>query len=108
MGVRVKVLDPTPDCPASIVAEQMLGSFRDPAMIRFALLYPIHSVTASFKYQHRLACLTGCGLCSSVQPLSPRSTAGALHWLTVCRGVGHADICTQTGRTVLWKACRMT
>lgn len=48
MGVRVKVLDPTPDCPASIVAEQMLGSFRDPAMIRFALLYPIHSATASF------------------------------------------------------------
>ena len=36
MGVRVKVLDPTPDCPASIMAEQMLGSFRDPAMIRFA------------------------------------------------------------------------
>ncbi|KAK9819561.1 hypothetical protein WJX81_003984 [Elliptochloris bilobata] len=34
MGVRVKVLDPTPDCPASVVAEQMLGSFRDPDMIR--------------------------------------------------------------------------
>lgn len=26
----MKVLDPTPDCPASVVAEQVVGSFRDP------------------------------------------------------------------------------
>lgn len=36
MGVRIKVLDPTPECPASVVAEQTLGSFRDPATIRRA------------------------------------------------------------------------
>jgi len=36
MGVRVKVLDPTPGCPASAVAEHTLGSFRDPDMIRRA------------------------------------------------------------------------
>lgn len=29
MGIKVKVLDPTPGCPASSVAEQMVGSFRD-------------------------------------------------------------------------------
>lgn len=37
MGIRVKVLDPTPGCPASSVAEQVVGSFRDPeAIISFA------------------------------------------------------------------------
>jgi phosphoribosylaminoimidazole carboxylase (NCAIR synthetase) len=36
MGVRVKVLDPTPGCPAAAVAEHTLGSFRDPDMIRRA------------------------------------------------------------------------
>lgn len=29
MGVTLRVLDPTPDCPASVVAQQTLGSFRD-------------------------------------------------------------------------------
>jgi phosphoribosylaminoimidazole carboxylase (NCAIR synthetase) len=29
MGVALKVLDPTPECPASVVAQQVLGSFRD-------------------------------------------------------------------------------
>lgn len=34
MGVSLKVLDPTPDCPASVVAQQTLGSFRDPDAVR--------------------------------------------------------------------------
>ena len=34
MGVTVKVLDPTPGCPASAVAEQVVGSFRDPAAVQ--------------------------------------------------------------------------
>lgn len=29
MGVTLKVLDPTPACPASVVAQQTVGSFRD-------------------------------------------------------------------------------
>ena len=33
MGIRVKVLDPTPNCPAASVAEQIVGSFRDPEAI---------------------------------------------------------------------------
>lgn len=37
MGIRVKVLDPTPGCPASSVAEQVVGNFRDAEAInRFA------------------------------------------------------------------------
>ena len=34
MGVTVKVLDPTPGCPASALAEQVVGSFRDPAAVQ--------------------------------------------------------------------------
>lgn len=34
MGIKVEVLDPTPDCPAAVVARQRLGSFRDPVKIR--------------------------------------------------------------------------
>ncbi|KAK9811859.1 hypothetical protein WJX72_011292 [[Myrmecia] bisecta] len=34
MGVKIRVLDPTPECPASSVAEQTLGSFRDPEAVR--------------------------------------------------------------------------
>ncbi|KAK9833247.1 hypothetical protein WJX84_000328 [Apatococcus fuscideae] len=34
MGVAVKVLDPTPNCPAAVVAEQVVGSFRDPQAVR--------------------------------------------------------------------------
>jgi phosphoribosylaminoimidazole carboxylase len=34
MGVTIKVLDPTPNCPASIVAEQVVGSFRDPEAVK--------------------------------------------------------------------------
>lgn len=34
MGVTMKVLDPTPDCPASVVAEQVVGSFRDPEAVK--------------------------------------------------------------------------
>jgi 5-(carboxyamino)imidazole ribonucleotide synthase len=30
LGVRVVVLDPTPDCPASVAADQVVGSFDDP------------------------------------------------------------------------------
>lgn len=33
MGVAVRVLDPTPACPASTVAAHVLGSFRDPNAI---------------------------------------------------------------------------
>lgn len=33
MGVTLKVLDPTPACPASVVAEQTEGSFRDAAAV---------------------------------------------------------------------------
>ena len=34
MGVRLKVIDPTePSCPASIAAEQTIGSFRDKAAV---------------------------------------------------------------------------
>lgn len=37
MGVKLKVLDPTPGCPASSVAEHVLGSFQDTESIkRFA------------------------------------------------------------------------
>lgn len=34
MGITIKVLDPTPNCPASTVAEQVLGSFRDPEAVK--------------------------------------------------------------------------
>ncbi|WP_117591614.1 5-(carboxyamino)imidazole ribonucleotide synthase [Haloprofundus halophilus] len=34
LGVDVVVLDPTPDCPASVVAEQVDGSFDDPEGVR--------------------------------------------------------------------------
>ena len=34
MGITVKVLDPTPNCPASTVAEHVLGSFRDAAAVK--------------------------------------------------------------------------
>lgn len=34
MGVTLKVLDPTPNCPASVVAKQTVGSFRDPEAVR--------------------------------------------------------------------------
>jgi 5-(carboxyamino)imidazole ribonucleotide synthase len=30
LGVEVVVLDPTPDCPASVVADQVVGAFDDP------------------------------------------------------------------------------
>jgi phosphoribosylaminoimidazole carboxylase len=33
MGVKLKVLDPTPGCPASSVAEHVVGSFTDPAAV---------------------------------------------------------------------------
>lgn len=33
LGLHIKVLDPTPGCPASSVAEQVQGSFTDPAAI---------------------------------------------------------------------------
>jgi phosphoribosylaminoimidazole carboxylase len=33
MGIEIKVLDPTPNCPASSVALHTMGSFRDPAAI---------------------------------------------------------------------------
>ena len=35
MGIKIEVLDPTPDCPASVVAKQTLGSFKEPASIRY-------------------------------------------------------------------------
>lgn len=34
MGVTIKVLDPTPNCPASVVAEQTVGSFRDAEAVK--------------------------------------------------------------------------
>ncbi|CAL8469156.1 g8697 [Coccomyxa elongata] len=34
MGIKIEVLDPTPNCPAAVVAKQTLGSFRDPVKIR--------------------------------------------------------------------------
>ena len=34
MGVRIVVLDPTPGCPASSVAVQIVGSFRDSAAVK--------------------------------------------------------------------------
>ncbi|KAL0038459.1 hypothetical protein WJX77_007178 [Trebouxia sp. C0004] len=34
MGVRIMVLDPTPGCPASSVAVQIVGSFRDAAAVQ--------------------------------------------------------------------------
>ncbi len=34
MGVRIMVLDPTPGCPASSVAAQIVGSFRDSAAVK--------------------------------------------------------------------------
>ena len=45
MGIAVKVLDPTPDCPAAAVAEQVLGSFRDPQAVRSLLAHPFHVST---------------------------------------------------------------
>ena len=35
MGIKIEVLDPTPDCPASMIAKQTLGSFKEPASIRY-------------------------------------------------------------------------
>lgn len=34
MGVRIVVLDPTAGCPASSVAVQIVGSFRDSAAVK--------------------------------------------------------------------------
>ena len=36
MGIKIQVLDPTPDCPASTVAKHTLGSFKEPQSIRCA------------------------------------------------------------------------
>ena len=30
----ITVLDPTPDCPAAVIAEQIVGSLKDPAALR--------------------------------------------------------------------------
>lgn len=34
LGFTIKVLDPTPECPASTVAQQIVGSFKDPEDIK--------------------------------------------------------------------------
>jgi phosphoribosylaminoimidazole carboxylase (NCAIR synthetase) len=34
MDVRISVLDPTPNAPATVAATQTLGSFRDAAAVR--------------------------------------------------------------------------
>lgn len=34
MGIRIVVLDPTAGCPASAVAVQLVGSFRDTAAVK--------------------------------------------------------------------------
>lgn len=34
LSFRIRVLDPTPGCPASQVAEQIVGSFRDPEAVK--------------------------------------------------------------------------
>ena len=34
MGIKIVVLDPTAGCPASAVAVQLVGSFRDPAAVK--------------------------------------------------------------------------
>ena len=34
MGIRIVVLDPTAGCPASAVAVQLVGSFRDPGAVK--------------------------------------------------------------------------
>jgi phosphoribosylaminoimidazole carboxylase (NCAIR synthetase) len=34
MGVTLRVLDPTPGCPASVVAQQVEGSFRDEEAVK--------------------------------------------------------------------------
>ncbi len=49
LGFSVKVLDPTPGCPASMVAEQVLGSFRDREDIR-KFLQGCHVIT--FDIEH--------------------------------------------------------
>ena len=46
MGVAVKVLDPTPNCPAAVVAEQVVGSFRDPQAVR--------SLPGQYNFTHRI------------------------------------------------------
>ena len=33
MGIKIRVLDPTPACPASVAAAQTVGSFTDPACV---------------------------------------------------------------------------
>lgn len=34
LSFKIRVLDPTPECPASQVAEQVVGSFRDPEIVK--------------------------------------------------------------------------
>lgn len=34
LSFKIRVLDPTPECPASQVAEQVVGSFRDPETVK--------------------------------------------------------------------------
>ncbi len=49
MSFRVKVLDPTPECPASAVAEQMIGSFKDPETI-FKFAQGCHVLTLDIEH----------------------------------------------------------
>lgn len=49
MGFHVRVLDPTPRCPASTVAEQVVGSFRDPDDI-IQFIHQCHIIT--FDLEH--------------------------------------------------------
>lgn len=70
LGVPVRVLDPTPGCPASPVAQQTEGSFRDPAAIA-AFAAGVDVLTAEIEHVDTgiLAELEARGSCS-VHPSS--------------------------------------
>jgi phosphoribosylaminoimidazole carboxylase (NCAIR synthetase) len=63
LGVRMKCLDPSPDAPASWVAKQVLGHFRDAEAIQnFASQVCVYVFARVCVCVHVCVCLCACVL----------------------------------------------
>ena len=67
MGIRIVVLDPTAGCPASAVAVQLVGSFRDPGAVKqiAQLVQPLFSSAPSQNLMHSLHLYASCPVLGS-------------------------------------------
>ena len=65
MGIRLKVLDPSENCPAASVAEQVLGDFSDFETVRYCRfpasflhhLRPLHSGSLAWLLSSKVTCV---------------------------------------------------